>query len=317
MPPFNPEYLSFEELENIAKEFKDGLEAIGIEAKKGTKLGDIFALVLELPERRKNIQSMPPQADIRNDWSNILAVRRLALKFVRLHKRAGFEVMVDHLKLLNEGRFAENRYDRSDPANKVFELLLALLAFEIGRDLILDAPTNAKSKPGIKKVDIRFTFQGIRWAIECKVPNGSPESVVNLFDKAMLQIEESDATLGCMAISARNLLLHDSFWPKAKDGTFVVWPSKDTPQMLIEQAVSEIKEAILDVRPSASWDAAFKGKKTLPNILGYFESVCAVMHNGRETIASYGLMAEMNLGSTPAPIPPLFEAMNLAMNDRY
>lgn len=312
----NPEYLSFEDLEALAKEFKAGLESLGIDVEKGTTLGDILALVLELPTRRKNIQSMSLSEDIRPEWRSILAVRRLALKFVRLYVRPGFDVMAAHLKLLNKGKLAENRYDRSEEGNKVFELLFALLAFEVGTNLVLDPPINAKSKKRKKKVDILFTYQGERWAIECKVPNGSAESLLNLIDKGVEQIQESDATIGVVAISARNILQHDVFWRKEEDGSYPPW-EKEEAQAIMECCASVVAEVVRKVRPPEVWESRLVGKKTLTQLLGYFESACGVIHNGKPTVASYGLMSQINLATTAQAAPALFEALNRAMHDRF
>jgi hypothetical protein len=79
-----------------------------------------------------------------------------------------------------------------------------------GKDLAIQGAK--KSKPGEKKVDVLITYEGVCWAIECKVPGGSFESVLNRFDEAVDQVESSTATKGLVTISARNLIDHDAFW---------------------------------------------------------------------------------------------------------
>ena len=311
------EKMNCEELKALALQFRQALSELGLVAIAGTELDRLISEVEELPSLRARIASLPRSHDIRPLWRNILAVRRFALKFVRLYQRPEFDVFANHLKLLNKGGFAENRPDRSDQANKMFELLIALLAFEVGTDLVIDDPIHSGGKPGEKKVDVQISFAGERWGIECKVPAGGLESVLNRFDGGVEQIEAIPGlTVGAIAVSARNVINHDEFWLRFDDGDYFTYVSKDMACDRMKMAATIIEGELRKIRSPEIWEANLVGKKTKPLMLGFFQSACVVIEEGRQAVTDVALLMAMKFGESPEPCPELFNALNSVLHDR-
>lgn len=314
--PSRSEYSTFEELEALAGRFRGALTELGIVVKTGSELDEILKEVESLPEKRRNVGKNPETKDVRPMWRDILTVRRFALKFVRLYKFPNFDALTEHLNHLNEGKFAQNTEDRSEVGNKMFELWIALLAFEVGTDLKIDPFNSKRGKPGAKKVDILITYQGARWAIECKVPGGKFESILNRFDDAVKQIETSDASHGIVMVSGRNFIDHDAFWPKYPDGSYHSWASRDEAQTKLEIAINAFAQKLKGTRTTERWDEILLGKKTLPILAGFFQSACSIQFLGKPTVSDYGIMTLTPLGARVIQAPAILHAFNEAMHDR-
>jgi hypothetical protein len=311
------EYFTFEQLEALAKRFRAALNSLEIAIQAESMLSTILDEVESLPAKREEIGKTREPGDVRPMWRDVLTVRRFALKFIRLYQRTGFRALIEHLTYLNEGKFGQNKEDRSEIGNKMFELWIALLAFETGTDLVIDPVKAKKSKPGEKKVDVLITYEGVRWAIECKVPGGSFESVLNRFDEAVEQVESSTATKGLVTISARNLIDHDAFWQQHGDGSYHSWNSDAEARQRLREEADDFSRKLKEARTSERWDEVLSGKKTIPVVGGVFQSACSIQLLGQPTVTDYCMMTLTNLGTGKAEIPDLLNAFNYSMYDRF
>jgi hypothetical protein len=324
MTDTNPsEYCSFEQLQALANQFEAALKELGITFGTESPLSKIVSEVTSLPAKREQLGRTPEPKDVRPMWRDILTVRRFALKFLRLYQREGFSVLMEHLTHLDEGKFSQNQQDRSEIGNKMFELWIALLSFETGVDLAIDPFNAKKSTSGQKNADVLVTYKGIRWAIECKVPGGSFESVLNRFDDAVEQIEASSATKGIVMISARNLIAHDAFWKQHADQSYHSWDSDEEARRRLWEEANNFASKLRAVRTPERWDEVLAGKKTIPILGGVFQSACSIQRFGQPTVTDYCLMTATKLGTDQGEIHEvrsafeLLEAFNEAMHDRF
>ena len=121
---------------------------------------------------------------------------------------------------MNDGGFLQNvkagaKEGTDQVPAKMFELLIAIAAMDIGNDLKLDHPKNPKGD----NPDVLITIGGVRWAIACKMMMGV--SPISIFDRIKDGVEQIDRVAkpkglvdrGVVVISLKNRLDYDEFWP--------------------------------------------------------------------------------------------------------
>jgi hypothetical protein len=307
------DFTSFERLKIIGIDFEAGLLSHGIRIKPGSVLENILFELLDLVSKQKGLNNFDLLADYRPVWREVMGIERLAKKFNQLRTRPGFGVFVNHLNLLNEASISQTSYDRKDKANKLFELWMGLLAFELGTGLVMDNPFISAPK---KSPDIVFNYKSQQIAIECKVPGSrNPRSHWERIEDAVNQIEASNADWGFVAMSARNLLDHDQFWPFDKEnGKYACYRNAERPSQLLGEKFMKIEDEIkkaIDLKYIYSF---FKNKKAIPNILLWLESVCALPYENGSIVTAVGIMGDMSFGITGPALPRVFGEFNRIMH---
>jgi len=207
------EYSTFENVEGLLYDFEQCLGQLGIRIAKDSDLGRISLLIMELVERRKLLELRPTDEDVRPYFRDILGVRTFMTKVVGLRGHADFAKLKPHLALMNKGRVAQNVPSGifDDTARKIFELLIAMAAMKIGKDIELEDP---KASAGGKNPDVLITVDDVRYGLACKALSGpSSQALVQNLAKGIDQIEKSPAETGFVIFNVKNLIEHDAFWP--------------------------------------------------------------------------------------------------------
>src|SRR5690606_2789814 len=142
-------------------------------------------------------------------------------KILRVQNHPDFYKLIPHLKFLNEAKIvSQNTKSFVDHfSNLTFELLMSTLCLSFGSNFIFDQEINLNN---VKKPDIIFEFNQVKWAIECKVPNvdnikKGVNSIVDLAINGITQIESSvknlDVKRGILTLNIKNLINIDDIWP--------------------------------------------------------------------------------------------------------
>jgi hypothetical protein len=203
---------SFQNLENLLFEFETTLCRQGIHIQSGSELEGACCSILEVLAKHQDRTIRNPQEDIRQVFTEVLGIWIFLQKVVRLQNHPSFPTFVPHLNLLNEGTVVQNKRLRAsqDAANKIFELLFALVLLDLSPDVALaDPDLEDTSNP-----DILATIHGQRWGFACKTVYGpSGKTFFDRLKEGVDQIEVSQAQVGCVMVNFRNLIDHNAFWP--------------------------------------------------------------------------------------------------------
>ncbi|MBA7654149.1 hypothetical protein ES703_62024 [subsurface metagenome] len=204
--------VSFAQLESLVFEFENVLREYNITITSGSDLERVCLSVIDVLGKKKQPHLMNPLEDIRPYFSDILGLWVFMTKIVGLRTHCNFIKLVPHLELLNIGTAPQNKKSpiTDQAANKIFELLIALLCMEIGENISLDHPGSSKGN----NPDIIFTFEGLRWGFACKVPHTiSAKSIYDNITTGINQVEASPVDLGCVVLNFKNLIDHNYSWP--------------------------------------------------------------------------------------------------------
>jgi len=282
-------------------------------------LAEIWLEASEMENRRLGKTPVDLTKDMRPTQRRIVGLLHLASLIVRAHRRADAVHMKDHLRLVTTCSFAQNVKAISDEgSNKVFELLMGLVASEVGTNVDMDSPRHAQGD----NPDVLFKFQARRWAIACKVVNGvSPLTLFERIEEGIRQIEVSAADVGVVAINMKNVLEHDDFWPilRYEDGEPVYGVHKnymDAVQRLVEFANLKHTE-LVDSNSLAEVNKLFQGKKAVPAVLLFLQTTAGVSLKGRSLPTNLGVLSLMRFGTIQANDILVLEAMNDALHNRF
>jgi hypothetical protein len=152
---------------------------------------------------------------------------------------------------------------RADPsADKIFELLIACYAMRIGTEVHLD-PIKATAADQGRNPDVLATIGGRRWGFACKALHSAhPEAMYAHVEKAVQQIEDSEAELGAVVFSLRTQLDPAVIWPMVEPALLGdtseaalaepgVWDSDATLLKLLVAAKDDRESALMQHLVSA------------------------------------------------------------------
>ena len=159
---------SADSVETLMFEFEDVLRSHGILIHTDSALDRTCLTIMANALKRGQTDLLDPSNDPRLPFAYALGLWQLMMKVVRLRDHPDFPQIVPHLREINNGSFAQNVgaeiRDMNDPTPaKMFELLIALAAMDIGTGLALDHPTKSNGD----NPDVMVTIDGTRWAFAC------------------------------------------------------------------------------------------------------------------------------------------------------
>jgi hypothetical protein len=216
----NGQLASFADVQNMMFQFEQVLHQHDIAVRPGSQLDRSCLSVMDTLFQHEHSSARDEYADVRPIFSHALGLWEFAKKIVRLSSHPDFGVLVPHLKQMNDGGFLQNiragDRERTDqiPA-KMFELLMAMAAMDVGCDLQLDDPEHPKGD----NPDLITTINGVRWAFACKMMMGtSPVSLFERIEDGIEQIKRVAAPngpvkRGIVVVSLKNRIDYDEFWP--------------------------------------------------------------------------------------------------------
>jgi hypothetical protein len=219
--------------------------------------------------------------DVRDRLADLVGLTELAFAVRRVRKHANAQSLNEHLALLGQasGTRAGPEVSQSirpdvarsaahlDPgADKLFELLVACFAMEIGSDVQLDPPTSADGT----NPDVLMTFKGRRWGFACKaLHTEQPQTLASHLRNGTEQIKASEAERGVVLVSLRTRVRPAAAWPAGEDAEgkwLAAWDSMDqastalisegqryTTSLASNAGVASVNEIFLDAKPVAGW----------------------------------------------------------------
>lgn len=266
------------EAQDNALAFERLLERHGILIKHGSNLErvilDVFALTYGLNERTKN------SGDFAKSLAGFGDLARLVLG---VEGHPSFPALLPHLRLLNHGEVLQTSKSLATDqvANKLFELYIGCLAMRCGHSVLLDNPLHSAGD----NPDIIATFDDVRWGIACKVLHGNhQQSILNLLDSGLQQIERSSASTGVVIINLKNRIDHDYYWPTtvfSMDGQAQVpaFASIQEPLAGLVYDTKAIGRSLLDHASHKEIKSLFQGRKSIAAFVFWAQTTAMVVQD--------------------------------------
>jgi len=320
---------SLEYLEKLVVEFEQVLKSLGILIKNGSELEKACLSVIALLSKNQDENVRNHREDIREIYTEVLGIWLFLQKIVRHQKHPSFAQFVPHLALLNDGTVIQNTRSRvcDEAANKIFELLFALVLLDLSDDVVLDPPDGAVGD----NPDILAWIDGVRWGFACKTLHASSgKTFFGNLQKGVEQIQVSPAEVGCVVTNVRNLLDPDVFWPILNKADYLGGAApifaayRDVREFVApkiatfvlekrNQIVSELTDdSELESNPI---EDLFSGKKALPMFFAFFQTVSGAATKGGPVASSIITLSVGTFGDVSAH-QVLFERINRALHER-
>jgi hypothetical protein len=312
------EFSSFTHLEKLIFTFEETLKQNGIDIAPDSGLGRVGLAVLDLLQKKNHPHLINRKEDVRAYFADILGVRTFMTKIVALRDHGDFAQLVPHLRKLNEGQVSQNSasgvLDQVSP--KLFELLIALGAMQIGSNLELDDPDLSA---GGENPDVLVTVDEVRYGLACKALFGaSTASLIQNLNKGIDQIEKSPADTGFVIVNVKDLIKHEICWPSPEEVDFpegsevdsVAWPDLSFVLSYLEGlATKRVLDMEREIGPPALRDM-FRGKKAIPVVVHFLHTATAIAGPSSPVATSVLFLHLYGYGAT------FIQRMNAALQDQ-
>jgi hypothetical protein len=282
------ESFSFNEGRDLVLRFERLLFENGIVIEPKSDLKNKYWSVFEVLFRFEQHKKPGDSEDNRSLFRDFSALYDLALKVISVKEHDDFRQLLPHLRKLNKCNAAQNSPIpiTDQDANKIIELYLAAICMRIGTNVYLDDPDNSKGN----NPDVIASLNGRRWGFACKtIHTNNSQTIFENIEKAINQIEKSDAEIGIPVINIKNKLPHDQIWPLGK-----VFSSEKEPLSILKAALGQIQDNLMHDNGLEHILAKFRGKKALPGVIYVAQSVSSVF-----------------LSETSSPTPTRLNVMSL------
>lgn len=227
-------------------------------------------------------------AEANRQYLDTAALAEFATRLVAARNHPCFKNLLPHLELLNHGdpRQAGQARPTDDPARKLFEMFIALLAMQFSDNVTLAHPLRASPN----NPDIVVQYQGQQWGLACKVPvSGKAESLFQNLDKAVKQVVSSGVDAGFPMFNLKNVIAPESYWrADAEDASgrgFMVVP--EAPELL-RRTLADVKAVWQRVESHVGADyfaEVLSHRPCVPAVLSYLH-VLAPVFDGKFTAAT-------------------------------
>ena len=294
---------SYEKAQESAEALEALLNAHGISIKIGSQLERHVLSTYELVEAKRDRRLVSSSTnDARDAYRTLIGMHEISQQILAVAQSLHFDALVPHMRLLNDGNVLQNsKSDVRDAAtNKLFELMVGAAALRFAEDVQLDHPVRS---PG-DNPDVMLTADGIKWGVACKVLHSpSAATLMNNIERAVDQIERSDAEIGIIAINTKNIISHEEVWPLSPlDGiagsklTTSAWNDCSAPLLLVRSVVSALSTGLSEQFSLATLDEVFYGKRCLPGVLFWSASATAVVVDAKPSPCSVRIAEFVRIG---------------------
>jgi hypothetical protein len=317
-----PEVFSLEDNQQVVLEFEGLLRRHHMDIPIGSPLEEASMAILEMLEIRRDKTIHDRKTDCREKWRRGFFLADIARKALRAETHADFKNLLSHLRLLlepsNFSQFSAIEVSAKPKAkeinNKVFELFVAVILFQICSNLRFDNPVSSDGK----KPDVIGEFKGKKWGVACKVSHSeSPLTFLERVREGIDQIEKSDAEHGIVIVNLKNLIPHDIVWPAKLDKesgewTYGAFPFRDGPSEMIQIIFQKFEQQVYATTGGReSFVRIFDSKKAVPLVLMFYCSVTGYSPNSGVVIPMivkrmFGLGAPLEI-----MMPEAFEIADL------
>ena len=223
----NPFLYSYKQAADYVKEFEEILSRNKIKIKENSSLKRICENVKKLTYENFNFVETE---DIRPFYREVIGLCDLIIKIIKVKDHPDFKALKKHLELLNETESIPQTTKNiitDQNSNKIFELLIGAISLRIGNDVVLDDPIESKGD----NPDVLLNYGDKKWGLACKTINNDvikAKSILDNIEIGVEQIQKSEAEIGIVIISLKNVLVYDELWPilnyeKYKNGEIPVY----------------------------------------------------------------------------------------------
>jgi hypothetical protein len=264
-------FVPFETASDVGDRFLALLHKHGIDPPAGSAMEDELLSLTQLIEVMKNpdLAQGPNRVSI---LRSAAGVHDLAAKVLSVETIPEFLKFVPHLRLISATKIpraslAQNATSFDDTARKIAELYLGCLAAQVGKDVDLDHPTDAKGD----NPDVIFTVEETcivkepkRWALA--ITTISSHQGQTIFDNIRKGAEQIDSPkcpvdAGMVVINAKNSLCHSALWSPTTP-----FPDLQAAINALRLQLQRLADTANDDRPQSEWDDLFKSKVVRPVI---------------------------------------------------
>jgi hypothetical protein len=280
--------------------FEEILKQFDITIASGSVLEAVALDTFKLWEEYQGFMEFSGPAELRNIYVEAMGFHDLLRHILANEEHPSLSQLVPHFRLMNENRFLENARKSLEEtkrtrrlsqnmaalsidqgANKLFELLIALICMRFSQTVTLDDPNHSEGD----NPDVIFDYDGKKWAIACKtIHTQSGEGLLALIDSAIEQIENSKAETGFVCLNFKNQIRHEDYWSPGPDGLISaqrVFASRDEFGHALLGEIREDFQRRLSGIESEAISAKFDGKKARPLALTFAQTAGVV--KGAET----------------------------------
>lgn len=297
-----PQAFTLADNQRVILEFENLLRQRNLEIPKNFPLEEASLAVLEMLETRKNKAVHNLKVDCREKWRQAFFLADIARKVLRAQQHPDFDKLLSHIKLLLEpSRFSQFSAGKptaspknKDTNNKVFELFVAIILFQICSNLSFDDPHSSKGD----NPDVLGEYDKKRWAFACKVSHSeNPKTFLERIRDGIAQIEKAKTDRGIVVINLKNLIPHDEIWPAIQDARTGVWSygaygNPAGPVIQIRLLFRGFEQQVYDlVGGRQKFISEFSGKKAIPMVLMFYCSVAG--HNPQPGIVVPMIVKQM------------------------
>jgi hypothetical protein len=304
-----PQAFTLTDNQHVILEFEKLLLERGLEIPVNSPLEEASLAILEMLETRKNKAVHNLKVDCREKWRQAFFLSDIARKVLRAQQHPDFDKLLSHLKLLleqsNFSQFSASQLSASpkakDTNNKVFELFVAVILFQICSNLQFDNPHSSKGD----NPDVIGEHNGKKWAFACKVSHSAnPKTFLERVREGVAQIEKAKTDRGIVVINLKNLIPHDEIWPATQDAQSGVWSygayeNSAAPVIQVRLLFREFEQAVYDlVGGRQAFINEFIGKKAVPMVLMFYCTVAG--HSPKAGIVQPMIVKQMAGIGVPA-----------------
>jgi hypothetical protein len=242
--------------------FEALLAGLGIAIRPGSVFEDVGRCLDEFLSLQDGGDAFPREY-IRPRMQHIVAMVDLVRKLQRNRSHPSFDTLVPHLRLLDALDVDPSRSSktavRDQNSNKLFELLVAMVAMTFSRAVVLEGPReHAATSP-----DVVAEVDGVRWGFACKVLHSrDPRAYRARVAEGIRQLERAPVRAGLVVINLKNLVDSDVLTPYEP----VLETERETTRHLA-QVRSSIRSKIEEVGDLVA--DSFSRTKARPHVLHY------------------------------------------------
>jgi hypothetical protein len=271
--------IGFGEVQESINDFRDVLSQHNVFIRSESILEALLLIAQGWENRRLSDEPLIGSLEEQKEFRGGLGAHDLVRRIIRVREHPDFQALIPHLNLLNVGNPAATVPKRIDDAsNKLFELFMALLVMKLGTNLRLDNPFSSKGD----NPDVQINIGAREFAFACKVLNGeSPKTAWERFTDGIEQLEKSDAEVGFVVISLRNIIPHQAVWPAHQVGDklqYQAWSDLLTPMQILLNTAIDLETRILSEYTAENFTARLKDPRIVPGILTFMQSATGIEH---------------------------------------
>ncbi len=280
------QFYSFFDAQKLVDQFEQVLNNNGIEITPGSELERLCLNITDLVEKHLNPRLREENHDHRPYFRECLGLNDLITKIVKSSSHPNFQSLLPYLKKLNDNNPIQNTQTSvlNQYNNKLFELYISTLCLNMnGANLSIDDPDHSVGD----NPDILVKIDGKVWGFACKTLHSrQPMTIFENIEKAVSQIECSNADIGIPIINIKNIIDHDTYWPDltengASEKYFGAFIDVSVPLKMLQDFCAEIHKDVVDHVGHKNIQYTFDGKKSFPLALLYCSSATSVAINNQ------------------------------------